>query len=216
MKPYYADDWVTIYHGDCLEILPKLSGFSVVISDPPYGYSHSSNRDGAFKGEVIAGDEGCGARDAVAAMIGEMPAVWFGTWKVRPPDGKVRACCVWDKGLAAGMGDLSVPWKPNWELFWVYGDGWSGRRGSGVLRAGTVPTWSTGPTRRDHPNEKPVGLLMEIIQKAPQGTILDPFAGSGTTGRAAKDCGRKAILIELEERYCEIAAKRMAQETLPF
>ena len=68
---------------------------------------------------------------------------------------------------------------------------------------------------KGHPCEKPLELISWCIQQAdPVATILDPFAGSGTTGRAAKDLGRKAVLIEREERYCEIAAKRMAQEVL--
>ncbi len=74
------------------------------------------------------------------------------------------------------------------------------------------------PSRDQHPTEKPVALPAWFIRlhTAPGETILDPFAGSGTTGRAAKDLGRRAILVEMEERFCEMAARRMAQEVLPF
>jgi site-specific DNA-methyltransferase (adenine-specific) len=112
------------------------------------------------------------------------------------------------------MGDLGFPWSPSFEMICIYGDGWSGHRGDSVLTGLTVPTWNTGSAKRVHPHEKPVDLLAQIITKADGETILDPFMGSGTTLRAAKDLGRRAIGIEIEERYCEIAAKRMAQEVL--
>ena len=113
------------------------------------------------------------------------------------------------------MGDLSFPWSPTFELIWIYGDGWEGHRGDAVLTSKTVVTWNTGPIRRLHPHEKPVDLMEQLLLKAPNAqTILDPVMGSGTTLRAAKDLGRKAIGIEIEEKYCEIAAKRLAQEVL--
>jgi len=113
------------------------------------------------------------------------------------------------------MGDLSFPWQPTFELVWVFGQGWSGFRGDSVLTGETVVTWNTGPAARVHPHQKPVDVLAQIVAKAP-GTILDPFMGSGTTLVAAKQLGRKAIGIEIEERYCEIAVKRLAQEVLPL
>jgi DNA modification methylase len=208
-KPYYSDDAVTIYHGDCREWMPDAD---VLVTDPPYGYSHASNReDSAWRDEVIAGDDSTDSRDQVLAAWGARPAIVFGSWKVMRPTG-TRAVLVWDKGLASGMGDLLMPWKPNWEEIYVLGGGFAGRRDSGVITGYNVVTWAS--KGRMHPNEKPVGLLRDLIAKCPPGVIFDPFMGSGTTLRAAKDLGRKAIGIEIEERYCEIAARRCSQEVL--
>jgi site-specific DNA-methyltransferase (adenine-specific) len=109
------------------------------------------------------------------------------------------------------MGDLSLPWKPSHEEIYVLGSGFHGHRGGAVLRAYVPPRVSMG---RLHPNEKPVKLLVQLIQKCPAGVILDPFMGSGSTLRAAKNLGRRAIGIELEERYCEAAARRLSQEVM--
>jgi hypothetical protein len=119
---------------------------------------------------------------------------------------------VWDKGPASGMGDLSIPWKLSWELIFVCGDGFHGARDEGILRGHSVVTWAS--LGRKHPNEKPVTLLRALIAKCPEGVILDPFMGGGSTLVAAKDLGRRAIGIEIEERYCEIAARRCSQEVL--
>ena len=115
------------------------------------------------------------------------------------------------------MGDLSMPWKPNWEEIYIGGEGWTGHRGSGVLSVPAPVSWnsSTNAPRR-HPHEKPVALIMRLLQKAPTGVVVDPFMGSGTTLRAARDLGRRAIGIEIEERYCEIAVQRLAQQVLPL
>jgi DNA modification methylase len=212
VTPYYQDDLVTIYHGDCRE-WSELPG-DVLVTDPPYGYAHASNReDSAWRDEVIAGDESTDSRDVILARWSPRPAIVFGSWKAPVPTG-TKAVLVWDKGLAAGMGDLSMPWKPNWESIYIIGSGFTGRRDSGVLtgRGYNVVTWAS--RGRKHPTEKPVGLMRDLIGKSPSGTIFDPFMGSGSTLVAAKESGRRAIGIEIEERYCEIAAQRCSQEVL--
>jgi DNA modification methylase len=215
--PYYQDDHVTIYHGDCRELLPALE-FDAVVTDPPYGMGFQSGWAGHQGDCAIINDEDVTARDEALRLTSGRPALVFGRWSCPRPEG-TRALLTWEKGEHVGMGDLSLPWKPNTEEIYVIGSGftsWRGR-GSSVLRylaiAGTVRTTETG---RNHPTEKPVDLMIDLIGKCPPGVILDPFMGSGTTLRAAKDLGRKAIGIEVDERYCEIAAKRMAQEVLPW
>jgi len=210
--PYYRDDSVTIYHGDCREILPQLRRFDLLLTDPPYGEGYSSGWDGKYKNKQIANDENTTVRDFVLSWWGDsFPALVFGTWKT--PVKNAKQALVWDIGDASGMGDLSIPWKPNWELIFVLGSGFRGNRTSGVLKGHSVVTWAS--KGRLHPNLKPLGLIQELIGKSPDAeTILDPFAGSCTTGVAAKLEGRKATLIELEERYCEIGANRLSQGVL--
>lgn len=212
--PYYSDDWVTIYHGDCREITEWLCG-DVMVADPPYGMSLKSNMGGAFGDCAIANDETSEARDAALMLWGNRPALVFGRWSVKRPNG-TQMVLTWEKGNHVGMGNLALPWKPNTEEIYVLGSGFAGHRGSSVLRhlalAGTVGRAQDGT--RFHPTEKPVDLIRELILKCPPGVIVDPFMGSGTTLRAAKDLGRKAIGIELDESYCEIAAMRCAQEVL--
>ena len=207
-SPYYQDEHVTLYHGDCLTEHREWLEADVLVTDPPYGYSHTSNRTGKFKGEVIANDGDLATRDAALSEWGNRPALVFGSWKrARPAD--TRAVLVWDKGDGVGMGDLAMPWKPNWEEIYVLGTGFTGRRGSSVFTGHTVVSWAS--KGRDHPNMKPVSLMERLIEKCPPGVIADPFAGSGSTLIAARNLGRQAIGVELEERYCELIAKRLSQ-----
>lgn len=189
--PYYADESVTIYHGDCRKIDAWLSGDAAVM-DPPYGMGLSSGRPraraNASMGDLrIENDHSTEARDAALAMWGEKPALVFGRWSVpRPPS--TRMVLTWEKGEHVGMGDLSLPWKPNTEEIYVLGSGFEGRRTGSVLRflavAGCVGRANTG--ERNHPTEKPLDLMRELIAKTP------PTASSSirSWGRAPR-CGRQ-------------------------
>lgn len=207
--PYYDDGTVTIYRGDCRVLMPMLTA-DVLIADPPYGMAYVSNSAKSGPSAPIIGDGDTRLRDWLLSYWGDRPAILFGTWRVpRPP---CRALLVWDKGESPGMGDLSLPWGPSHEEIYVTGAGWRGRRIGSVLR---FPGLAPGDRHRpDHPTPKPLPLMRHLIERAPTGTIVDPCAGSGSTLRAAKDLGRRAIGIEIEERYCEIAAQRCAQDVL--
>jgi len=169
---------------------------------------------------MIQGDSDCSTRDEVLCFFAGISWACFGiSWK-RPAPMGTRGVLIWDKGPAHGAGDLKFPWKPSWEEIYISGDGWHGFRDEGVLRFRPVPSWESGPAHngagRQHPHEKPVALLSHLLSKHLGDLVCDPFAGSGTTLWAAKRNGRRAIGIEIEERYCEIAAKRLSQEVLEF
>lgn len=185
----------------------------ILVTDPPYGMAYISNSSKYVKAAPIAADEDTKAREKILAEWGARPALVFGTWRIERP-ANIRQLLIWDKGDSPGMGDLSMPWGPAHEEIYVLGAGFKGKRKSNVLRYATIPPGSKD--RPDHPTPKPVGLIKDLIAYCPDGIILDPFMGSGTTLRAAKDVGRKAIGIEIEERYCEVAANRMTQESMAF
>ena len=204
MKPYYEASGITIYHGDCREVLPSVRA-DVLVTDPPYGISYSSG----WQERPIHGDGDISAREFVLSVWGEKPALVFGHWRSFPPT-NTKMQLTWDKGDWPGMGDLSLPWGPSTEEIYVLGGGFHGNRGGSVVRVDR----EVGATI--HPCEKPIDLMLNLITRCPDGIVLDPFMGSGTTLVAAKQLGRRAIGIEIEERYCEIAAKRLAQEVLPL
>ena len=215
MTPYYDDGTCVIYHGDCRELISAVP-VGVIVTDPPYGISYSSGMTGHDGGTAlpgIRGDADTALRDHVLREYYGHPAIVFGTWKRERP-GNVRAVLTWDKGDHVGMGDLSLPWKPNTEEIYIIGDGFVGHRGGSVLRCAAPVTWNSAANGRQHPHEKPVELMMQLVAKCPMGIVVDPFMGSGTTLVAAKRLGRKAIGIELEEKYCEIAAQRLQQGAL--
>jgi site-specific DNA-methyltransferase (adenine-specific) len=211
-EPYYSDDLVTLYLGDCREVTDWLDA-DVLVTDPPYGMAHLSGWDSPQR--RIAGDSDGSVRDAALDLWGGKPAAVFGTWK-KPRPLRVRHLVVWDKseGTGCGMGDLSAAWGNSHEEIYFLGE-W--KRGDRPRHPSVIRTKdglrslsrSTG-----HPTPKPVGLITTILSHAPLGTVADPFAGSGSTLVAAKQLGRRAIGIELEERYCEIVARRLAQGAL--
>lgn len=213
--PYYEDGLVTLYLGDCLAETAWLAA-DVLVTDPPYGMGYESNFNrikGTQKvGRPIAGDKTLDARDKSLAIWGTKPALVFGRWDV-PRPAATRYRLIWDKVLW-GMGDLTFPWGPGDEEIYALGAGFVGPRGSNVIRAQGYA--APDASRPDHPTPKPVGLMELLIAKCPPGVIADPFAGSGATLIAARNLGRRAIGVELEERYCEVIAKRLAQQTFDF
>ncbi len=195
----------TLYLGDCRDILPTLGPVDAVVTDPPYGISHASNHGASWAGKQIANDADTSARDAVLADFDNVAA--FGTWKT-PPIANAKGCLVWDKGPAFGMGDLAFPWKGSWELIYIRGRLWRGTRDEGVLKGHIQVSWESHG--RAHPHQKPVSLIAALLQKLPpSAAILDPFMGSGTTGVACAQLGRKFIGVEIDAGYFDIACRRI-------
>ena len=209
MTPYYQDSAVTIYHGDCREIVPTLGRFDLLLTDPPYGIEDLMQPGGNWWGkdrnssrsrkEIMVWDS-CVEGNRVTRFldVADLCVVWGGNYHALPPS---RGWLVWYKPDAPKT-------MAQCELAWT-----SANRNT-VLISHSIA--ATNAERVGHPTQKPLTVMLWSIQQiAPDAqTILDPFAGSGTTGRAAKDLGRKAVLIEREEKYCEIAARRMGQEVL--
>lgn len=204
---------VTLYQGDCREVLPTLRDYSVVLTDPPYGMAYKSGHatDALWSaGRTITGDESTGVRDEVLSVwCGQsVPRVVFGTRKVAVP-AETRMVLVWDKGPALGMGALDLPWKPSSEEIYILGSGYVGARDeSNVVYC--PPVQSMAKNGRSHPNEKPVQLIKRLLVKCPGGSVLDPFMGSGSTGVAAVESGRGFIGIEIEPIYFDVACRRIA------
>jgi DNA modification methylase len=214
--PYYQDEHVTLYHGDCLEVREWLAA-DVLVTDPPYGmgYRGFAGRPGRTDGSRhggIAGDQDCGVRDAALAAWGAGPALVFGTWKRARPSG-VRQLIVWDKRGGGGyLGDVKMPWADATEEIYVIGTRWAGKRRPAIY---SVPSLnSQSQSRPDHPTPKPVALMEQLLECCPAGLVADPFAGAGATLIAASRAGRTAVGVEVNERYCELIATRLGQDSL--
>jgi DNA modification methylase len=210
--PYYEQDGITIYHGDCREILPSIGPVDLLLTDPPYGIALKSHGT-RFRGMAeIVGDGSTQVGQLVCDWAEEsaIPTVVFAS-PMKPWQGRWRQHLVWDKGGAVGIGgDRATCWKQSWELVQVARTGkLSGQRDEAVLRFHV-----NSKNSELHPAAKPVELIRHLLWKVGGASIFDPFMGSGTTLCAAKDLGRKAIGIEIEERYCEIAAKRLQQSVM--
>lgn len=205
MTPYYQDDWVTIFHGDCREILPG-RGASVLITDPPYGVGMAD-----FDDDFDAGCEGVNLCPANRAAVFQSPRRVFDFVRQVPSWRFERL--LWMHKSA----DIAAPWRGwcmNSEAICVLS-----RRRDDWPQPETYRSdlYTVGPWERaGHPNGKPVSVIGDLIARLslPHESVIDPFMGSGTTLVAAKAHGRRAFGIEIEERYCEIAARRCAQEVL--
>lgn len=201
-KPYYEDSAVTIYHGDCRQILPILGRFDLLLTDPPYGIGFAAQ---PTKGQRKAGGS---AESWDDEAIEE--------WVIFQAISKAQKCVVW------GGNYYSLPAARCW-LSWYKPDAppsmgnveyaWTNLNQNSRQVSRSIS--ATNPERLGHPTQKPLHVISWAIQQAGDlETIIDPFAGSGTTGDAAKNLGKRATLIEREEKYCEIAATRLAQEVL--
>tara|TARA_Y100000361_G_C11157606_1_gene345225 strand:- start:2071 stop:2706 length:636 start_codon:yes stop_codon:yes gene_type:complete len=209
MKPYYEDDAVTIYHGDAREILPAIN-FDVIVTDPPYGISYEQKIKTARNYGPIRGDDSTELAEWLLENYSDKPLCIFGAnhFPFALPEAGRWIC--WDKRVVESADKML---GSSFELAWM-----SGPDKAGVMyriQHGGVVNADKANERRVHPTQKPVTLMKRIIQDYyPEGVVVDPFMGSGTTLRAAKDLERKAIGIETEERYCDIAVKRLAQGVL--
>lgn len=207
----------TLYLADCLTVLHDLDRVDVVVTDPPYGIEYRSNyaTDELWVGgRCIYGDDTVIGRDQFIEEFWRLqpnntPMLVFGSRK-RPVPPSCRMVLVWDKGPALGMGDLSLPWKPSSEEIYVIGHGFVGKRDeSNVIYC--PPVQSMAKNGRVHPNEKPVALIQRLLAKCPEGTVLDPFMGSGSTGVACAKMGRPFIGVECVTEYFEIACRRITE-----
>jgi len=210
MKPYYLDDAVTIYHGDCREILPTISGADLVITDPPYGMNFRSNYR-LIRHDKIANDDKL-PLDLIELAINKArrAAYIFCRWDNLREMPHPTSVIAWVKNNWS-MGDLKHEHGRQWEACCFYPK----NEHEFITRIPDV-IYAEKTGNELHPTQKPEALINRIIVANVGDLILDPFMGSGTTLRSAKDMGRRAIGIELDERYCEVAAKRMAQEVLPL
>jgi site-specific DNA-methyltransferase (adenine-specific) len=211
--PYYQDEFVTLYNGDCLEV-DEWRNADVLVTDPPYGMSYVEtigSRKKPKTNKTIANDDTTEVRDEVLKMWVNKPALVFGTWRKEKP-ANTRNMIVWSKGDNVGMGDLSMPWGHSHEEIYVIGHGWIGPRRPNIIQWNTLPS----SNRPNHPTPKPIGLMEQLIECCPPGVIADPFAGSGATLIAARNQARFAIGVELDEEYCELIANRLSDGVFDF
>lgn len=239
MTPYYDEAGITIYHGDCFDLLHDLSGIGAVVTDPPY------SSGGAFRGDRAQLTSTKYVNSDTAAYRPEFAGdtrdqrsflAWSSLWlnaarNASIPGAVLLSFIDWrqlpvltDAVQAGGWSwrNLATWWKPGCRM----------QKGRFSASAEYVVYATNGPVaegaespenvlacaidgERDHIAQKPTPVMRWVLQTVPPGAlVLDPFMGSGQTLRAAKDCGHPAIGIEVDERYCEIAAKRLAQGVL--
>lgn len=231
LTPYYEDSrGIVIYHGDAREILPALPKNSVdlIVTDPPYGMKWQGR---TTKFAVLTGDDG--GLDVPAAIGAALPMLRkqrhvyvFGRFDLSALPIAAPVELIWDK-CHIGLGDLTLPWGLAHEpiMFGVYVPSLQNRLDGGGalsarLRRGSVirvQRYSSQQVNR-HPTEKPVELIRILIESSSQmgETVLDPFVGSGTTLVAALLEGRRAIGIEIDEKYAEVAAERVRRTQVPM
>lgn len=232
--PYYQDDHVTLYHGDCNDILPHLTDVDLVFTSPPYnlggtsGSAWSDLADGYadHDDDLPHADYVTWQQDTIRqlwATLSDTGAIfynhkpryrgnqaWFPSDLV-PADVPLRQIIIWDKITGHQRTHWHFVPRNEWIMLMA-------REGFRLNNLSTDDVWRVQTVQGTvaHPAPFPLGLPARAIGSCDARLVLDPFAGSGTTLRAAKDAGRKAIGIELSEAYCEVAASRLAQGVLAF
>ena len=215
VKPYWEDDLVQLYLGDCREIDAWLTA-DVLVTDPPYGIgwkrdAHPARASAAHPG--IHGDADTSTRDTALSLWGDRPAIVFGSFYA-PQPANVRHILVYRKPPDAGVVGSTTGFRRDVEPIFLTGPwpkrpaAWSSVVASNALAVGRLAG------RYGHPHAKPVDVMETLIGVCPPGVIADPFAGSGSTLVAARSLGRRAIGVEIDERYAEAAARRLAQAPL--
>lgn len=214
MTPYYEQSGIRIFHGEALDVLPTLGRFDLLLTDPPYGIGAGLRHAGRGNALVESVDYGDATWDdktadhelARARLICKHQIIFGGNYYALPPS---RCWLVWDKENGSNdYADCELAWtnlvKPVRRL--VY-------RWHGMLQQP-----GRAKEKRVHPTQKPEPVMVWALQHAPADvqTVLDPFMGSGTTLVAAKRLGKRAVGIERDEGYCEMAAERLSQEALPM
>lgn len=221
--PYFDDGQVQLFVGDCREVTEWLAA-DVLVTDPPYGRDWkqggglpkqgrracSSGHDG------IAGDAGTEVRDSALKLWGERLGVVFGDLMLAPPAGN-KQTLVYQKPPDAGARGASGEFRRDVEAIYLVGPWPSGIGGrSSVIRTSARVQGSNHgvAARAGHPHAKPQDVMEALISACPPGVIADPFAGSGSTLVAARNLGRPAIGVEIDERHAEKAVRRLSQATL--
>lgn len=255
VKPYYEQSGVTIYHGDCRDVLPTLPAFGLVVTSPPYNLGgepwprlgnwkpgdsaggRSKWKNGSDAGAGIqygAHDDAMPWDDYVSSQQTALSLLWdrltddgaiFYNHKPRvigaklwtplelvPADVTIRQIVIWAR--PGGLNYNPTAFVPTHEWILLLAKPAFRLKSKGVSGLGDV--WEMAPDRNEHPAPFPLALPMRALDATQPGPVLDPFMGSGTTLVAAKTVGRRSVGIEIDERYCEIAAKRLQQEALPL
>jgi len=216
VKPYYDEGGITIYHGDCREVLPVLAATpDLVLTDPPYGIAYKAHARGGVAGKLegqrVEGDD---APFDPQFLLDYGRCVIFGAnyfAHLLPPGGWI----VWSKAQDNRWAHGAYSKRSLAEVAWTNAHNYVGLFNC---------FWAGSPMHRKaeergsqlHPTQKPVALMRWIVERNTEhgDLVLDPYMGSGPVTKACLDLGRRYIGIEIEERYCEIAAQRLAQEVL--
>jgi len=200
IKPYYQDEWCTIYNNDYRDVLPELEPVDLVLTDPPYGLNKlmaGGTWGTAHKhGDMLKWDYVLKQSDFDKLLeIDAIKIIWGANNYIIPPS---RCWLVWLKPQIPTLSDIEMAW-------------------TNIDAPAKCYKHNRVSPNKGHPTEKPLNLMIFCINKSKtEGVILDPFMGSGTTLVAGKQLGRKAIGIEIEKKYCDIAIERLRQDPLPL